>query len=99
MPELQRRGVSPGVLDDLRRIASLLDMSRFSRNNRILEREYNSVLTLLEQLEYQLQEGARSDRPPSVRSAVPEQIPGEYRNAVAEYFRRLSRGDSEQAPD
>ncbi|HLA38934.1 MAG TPA: hypothetical protein VJ417_03005, partial [Candidatus Glassbacteria bacterium] len=87
MPELQRRGVSPGVLDDLRRIASLLDMSRFSRNNRILEREYNSLLTLLEQLEYQLQEGARSDRPPSVRSAVPEQIPGEYRNAVAEYYR------------
>ncbi|OGT76213.1 MAG: hypothetical protein A3I78_11405 [Gammaproteobacteria bacterium RIFCSPLOWO2_02_FULL_56_15] len=97
MPELQRRGVSPGVLDDIRRIASLLDMSRFSRNNRILEREYNSVLTLLEQLEYQLQEGARSDRPPSVRSAVPEQIPGEYRNAVAEYYRRLSRRDSEQA--
>jgi hypothetical protein len=91
MPELQRQGVSAGVLDDLRRIASLLDMSRFSRNNQILEQEYNTVLSLLEQLEFQLVEGTREDRPASVRSAIPEQIPAEYRDAVAEYYRRLSR--------
>ncbi len=94
VPELQERGISPGVLDDIRRIASLLDTSSFSRNDRILDREYNSVLTLLEQLEYQLREGGGLDRPAGVRNTAPEPVPGEYRNAVAEYYRELSRRDA-----
>ena len=97
VPELQERGISPGVLDDIRRIASLLDTSSFSRNDRILDREYNSVLTLLEQLEYQLREGGGVDRPAGVRNTAPEPVPGEYRNAVAEYYRELSRRDAEKA--
>ncbi|MEX2353820.1 MAG: hypothetical protein WD709_06500, partial [Gammaproteobacteria bacterium] len=64
-----------------------------NRNEAILQEEYLAALSLLEQLELRLDASARNREPTNVRTTSAEQISTEYRDAVAEYYRRLSRDE------
>ncbi|MDC0598463.1 hypothetical protein OAP18_01270 [Gammaproteobacteria bacterium] len=68
-----------------------LEYSRVNRNNNIISEEYNSMLALIEQLEVNLQIDSSESNPNNVRTAVSDNIPAEYKDSVAEYYRRLSR--------
>ena len=48
------------------------------------------MLALVEQLEVSLQKDDKANDPNNVRTAVQEAIPDEYKDAVAEYYRKLS---------
>ena len=77
-------------LAELYDIIRQLEFQQTNRNGDILAQEYGEMLALIEQLEAGLQtdrEGGNSN----VRTATSENIPEEYRDSVAEYFRRLSR--------
>tara|TARA_R110000824_G_scaffold336_7_gene2100 strand:- start:11449 stop:15171 length:3723 start_codon:yes stop_codon:yes gene_type:complete len=76
------------LLDTIRE----LEFSRVNRNDDIVIEEYNNLLALIEQLELSLRsEGANSNNPNNVRTAVLDLIPEEFQESVAEYYRRLSR--------
>ena len=79
----------PRELDALRRFAQGLGDGRFRGNPQLLEREYRTLLALLEQLEVQLRRQVELDDKEEVRAIVSEPVPEAYREAVAEYFRRL----------
>ena len=68
-----------------------LEATRLNRNEAILAGEYNDMLALIEQLEVGLQLDNDSNNPNNVRTATQDLIPDEYKESVAEYFRRLSR--------
>lgn len=68
-----------------------LEFTRVNRNDSILAQEYNEMLALIEQLEVNLQLDTSGNNPNNVRTAVTDVIPDEYKDAVAEYYRRLSR--------
>ncbi|HWK55537.1 MAG TPA: hypothetical protein VNR18_14260, partial [Hyphomicrobiales bacterium] len=79
--------------EELARMYDLIRQLEFQQTNRnadILAQEYGQMLSLIEQLEVGLrldqQKGKRN-----VRTASGEAVPDEYRDSVAEYFRRLSR--------
>jgi hypothetical protein len=57
----------------------------------LVEREYRSLVSLLEQLELQVQRHVEVDQGGDVRAIGGEPIPEEYREAVAEYYRKLSK--------
>ncbi|MEB2362903.1 MAG: hypothetical protein HUU41_14480 [Bryobacteraceae bacterium] len=68
-----------------------LDPKRFPGNPALLEKIHGQVLPALEQLELQLRrqvDGGRSDQ---VLTGASEKVPTGYADAVAEYFRRLSK--------
>jgi hypothetical protein len=50
------------------------------------------MLGLLEQLELQVRRQVETAENTEVRAIVSEPVPEQYREAVAEYFRRLSKG-------
>ena len=50
------------------------------------------MLGLLEQLELQVRRQVETAGDTEVRAIVTEPVPEQYREAVAEYFRRLSNG-------
>ena len=68
-----------------------LEGTRLNRNEDILAQEYNDMLALIEQLEVGLQLDTQSNNPNNVRTATSDSIPDEYKESVAEYYRRLSR--------
>ncbi|MDG1851455.1 MAG: hypothetical protein P8J44_04990, partial [Gammaproteobacteria bacterium] len=68
-----------------------LEATRLNRNEDILAAEYNDMLALIEQLEVGLQLDNDSNNPNNVRTATSDIIPDEYKESVAEYYRRLSR--------
>jgi len=68
-----------------------LEATRLNRNEAILAGEYNDMLALIEQLEVGLQLDNDNNNPNNVRTATQDLIPDEYKESVAEYFRRLSR--------
>ena len=76
------------VLAEMRR----LDPSRFPGNPELLERLRTQVLPALEQIEVQLRRQADDQQGGQVRDAGAEPAPPGYSGAVAEYFRRLSKG-------
>jgi hypothetical protein len=89
--ELRRSGISSEDLAELRQFAQSLSEERFRGNTELLEREYRQMITLLEQLELQARRQAElSQGGGDVRAIVSQPVPEEYREAVAEYFRRLS---------
>lgn len=84
--------------EELARMYDLIRQLEFQQTNRntgILAQEYGEMLALIEQLELGLRLGAQGGKK-NVRTATTDQIPEEYRDSVAEYFRRLSR-DPERA--
>ena len=68
-----------------------LEATRLNRNEDILAAEYNDMLALIEQLEVGLQLDNDGDNPNNVRTATSDIIPDEYKESVAEYYRKLSR--------
>ena len=91
IPQLRARNLNPAEIDEVRELTRQLELARFDGNANLLAREFNTALALLEQLELRLAQSAQADSPGTVRTAVAEPIPTEYKDAVAEYYRRLSR--------
>jgi hypothetical protein len=89
--DLRRGGLYEEDLEAIRQKARELSSSKFKNNPALLEREYRSVLSLLEQLELQVRRKVETQDGGDVRVIVSEPVPDQYREAVAEYFRRLSR--------
>jgi hypothetical protein len=52
------------------------------------------MLAMLEQLELQVRRQVEEDSGGQVRSIVADPVPEQYREAVAEYFRKLSQRNS-----
>jgi hypothetical protein len=90
--ELRSRGIYNEDLEEIRRFVRNLPDERFRGNPRLLEQEYQRMLGLLEQLELQVRRQVETAENTEVRAIVSEPVPEQYREAVAEYFRRLSRG-------
>ncbi len=67
-----------------------LDPKRFPGNPALLEQIHNQVLTEVNNLELQVQRKL-GDQSGQIRSADPISVPTGYEDAVAEYFRRLSK--------
>jgi hypothetical protein len=70
-----------------------LDPSRFKGNPEMVESLHSQVLTEVDKLELQLRRNDQGE-PGQVRTSKPAQVPPGYQEAVAEYFRRLSKGQS-----
>jgi hypothetical protein len=96
IPELTNQLRSGGIynedLEAIRKFVRSLPESRFRGNPELLETEYQKMLALLEQLELQVRRQAETAGNTEVRAIVSEPVPEQYREAVAEYFRRLSKG-------
>ena len=91
--QLRRKGVDEQALAELRRFVTGLSQSRFPGNPKLLEKEHRKVLALLEQLELEVRRQVEQEKGNfQVRVIGAEPVPEQYREAVAEYFRRLSQG-------
>jgi hypothetical protein len=90
--ELRSRGIYNEDLEEIRKFVRGLPESRFKGNPELLESEYQRMLALLEQLELQIRRQVETAENTEVRAIVSEPVPERYREAVAEYFRRLSQG-------
>ncbi len=91
--QLRREGIDEQELAELRRFVAGLSQSRFPGNPQLLEEEHRKVLALLEQLELQVRRQVEQEKGNfQVRVTGTDPVPEQYREAVAEYFRRLSQG-------
>jgi hypothetical protein len=79
-------------IQDLIREMQRLDPSRFTGNPALVEQLRTQVLTGLEQLELQLRRQQDEKQGGQVRSGMGRPVPPGYQEPVAEYFRRLSKG-------
>ncbi len=68
-----------------------LDPSRFPGNPALVEQLHGQVLADVDKLELQLRRGADGEHSGEVRSGDSLPVPPGYQDAVAEYFRRLSK--------
>ncbi len=84
-PETQRE------VQELIREMQQLDPKRFPGNPELVERLHNQVLNDVDRLELQLQRKSDDKQAGQVRSSDTLTIPSGYQDAVAEYFRRLSK--------
>jgi hypothetical protein len=66
--------------------------SGLTGNPELIEQEFLAMLSLVEKLELQLAQGEAGAEESGVRTEAPAQVAQGYEEAVAEYFRRLSRG-------
>lgn len=87
----EQREFDPSDIEDLRNFARELGDGRFRGNPELLEEEYRKMLAMLEQLEVKLRRQVELDDKEEVRAIVSETVPEPYREAVAEYYRRLGR--------
>jgi hypothetical protein len=69
-----------------------LDPARFGQPA-LVEQLRTQVLTGLEQLELQLRRQQDQEQGGQVRSSAGRPVPAGYQEPVAEYFRRLSKGN------
>ena len=83
------REFDPADILALRQFARELGDGRFTGNPALLDREYRKMIALLEQLEVQLRRHVELDDKDEVRAIVSEIVPEPYREAVAEYYRKL----------
>ena len=94
VPRLTQRIRSTEAFDPkdifaLRQFARELGDGRFRGNPALLEQEYRKMMALLEQLEVQLRRQVELGDKQEVRAIVTETVPEPYREAVAEYYRKL----------
>tara|TARA_B100000029_G_scaffold516707_1_gene632979 strand:+ start:4359 stop:7901 length:3543 start_codon:yes stop_codon:yes gene_type:complete len=89
---LRAEGLTTEQLEAVRELADAL-RSNLGRNPELLEQEYLSMLSLVEQLELRLTQDNYDLGRSSVRTETPVNISQEYEDAVAEYFRQLSRSE------
>ena len=79
-------------LEAIRRLGDAL-RSGLSGNPELIEQEYLAMLNLMEQLELELAYRESGEGETAVRTQAPAGVAAEYEEAVAEYFRRLSRSE------
>lgn len=84
-PEAQRQ------IQDLINEMQRLDPSRFPGNPALVEQLHTQVLSDVDKLELQLSRNADDKQSGQVRSTDSLPVPAGYQDAVAEYFRRLSK--------
>ncbi len=78
-------------IDDLVKSMQNLDPSRFPGNPAMVEKLHTQVLNDVDKLELQLRRNPDSASG-EVRTAKPKAVPPGYEDAVAEYYRRLGKG-------
>jgi 3-oxoacyl-(acyl-carrier-protein) synthase len=69
-----------------------LDPSRFPGNPAMVEELHTKVLNDVDKLELELRRSADQAQAGQVRTAAPANVPAGYEDAVAEYYRRLGKG-------
>ena len=69
-----------------------LDPSRFRGNPELVEELITQVLPGLEQIELRLRRELEGDDAGQVKAVLSRPVPAGYADAVAEYYRKLSRG-------
>ena len=87
-------GVTAEELEAIRRLGDALRSGLNGGTAALVEEEYRAMLDLMEQLELQLAYDEFGDGDNAVRTEVPAGVAAEYEEAVAEYFRRLSRSET-----
>ncbi|HUO66892.1 MAG TPA: hypothetical protein VMV37_05100, partial [Gammaproteobacteria bacterium] len=96
---MRDQGVSEEELKAIRELGEALRAGlNVGGNPDQLEQQFQRLLNLADALELKLTASNGSGERASVRSQAPPQIAQGYEDAVAEYFRRLSRGNQPQAP-
>jgi hypothetical protein len=83
-PEMQRQ------VQDLITAMEHLDLRRFPGNPAMVEELHQRLLSGVDTLELQLQRNLDDKRPGQIRSADSLAVPAGYKDAVADYFSRLS---------
>jgi hypothetical protein len=78
-------------VQDLIRELQRLRPGRFPGNPTLVEQLRTQVLTSVDKLELQLRHELDDKQPGQIRSGDSLQVPSGYKDAVAEYFRRLSQ--------
>jgi hypothetical protein len=79
-------------IQDLVREMQRLDPSRFPGNPAMVEQLHTQVLRSVDKLELQLRHDANNPPADQVRTGKNPVVPPGYQDAVAEYYRRLSKG-------
>ena len=79
-------------IQDLAQEMQKLDPSRFKGNPEMVEALHAKVLNDVDKLELQLRRDPNSVQAGQVRRATPPNVPAGYEDAVAEYYRRLGKG-------
>ena len=79
-------------IHDLAKEMQKLDPSRFKGNPAMVEELHTQVLNDVDKLELQLRSDPNAPQAGQVRTATPPSIPPGYEDAVAEYYRRLGKG-------
>ena len=69
-----------------------LDPKRFPGNPAMVEQLHTEVLSGVDKLELQLRHDSDDQTSGQVRTAKEPPVPAGYEEAVAEYFRRLGKG-------
>src|SRR5690606_27440877 len=92
---LRSEGLSAEELEAIRRLGEAL-RNGLTGNEALIERELRSLQNLIDRTELELR-AATDDRPAaSVRTEAPVRPVRGYEDAVAEYYRRLSRADRDR---
>ena len=93
IPELREQGLDERDISEIYDILRQLPLNPMGgeKNESVIQAELTRALSLIEQLELKLEKGINKDDAAHVRSEVSDPIPEEYQEAVAEYYRRLSR--------
>ena len=79
-------------IEDLEKEMQKLDPSRFKGNPAMVEELHARVLNDVDKLELQLRRDPNQPQDGQVRTATPANVPAGYEDAVAEYYRRLGKG-------
>jgi hypothetical protein len=93
---LRDQGLSEEELKAVRELGEAL-RGGLTGNPELLDQEFQRIVNLTEQLELKLAaNGGTSGERAAVRAQAPSQIAQGYEDAVAEYFRQLSRSGQPQ---
>jgi hypothetical protein len=84
--------VAKRQVDDLIRSMQHLDPRRFPGNPEVVDQLFAEVRSGVDRLELQLGHDPADDNRNVVRNAESLPVPEGYQEAVAEYYRRLSKG-------
>jgi hypothetical protein len=79
-------------IQDLAKEMQRLDPRRFPGNPAMVEQLHSEVLSGVDKLELQLRQDSDDQAPGQVRTTKEPPVPPGYEEAVAEYFRRLGKG-------
>jgi len=79
-------------IDDLEKEMQKLDPSRFPGNPAMVEELHARVLSDVDKLELQLRRDPNTAQTGQARTAASPAVPAGYEDAVAEYYRRLGKG-------